>query len=82
MRTMTWRDGMAGLLACAIGLGGATAVRADTASAVRLAPIVVTATKRPEPLRNVPAAAAALGHAVLELRAEADGASLLRLRRT
>ena len=54
MRTMTWRDGMAGLLACGIGLGGATAARADTASAVRLAPIVVTATKRPEPLRNVP----------------------------
>jgi hypothetical protein len=34
-----------------------------------------------EPLRNVPAAAAALGHTVLELRTEPDGASLLRLRR-
>ncbi|MGC8476401.1 MAG: sulfurtransferase TusA family protein [Acetobacteraceae bacterium] len=34
-----------------------------------------------EPLRNVPAAAAALGHAVLDLQAEPDGTSRLLLRR-
>ena len=49
----------------------------------RLAPgqVLAVRLRGEEPLRNVPAAAAALGHAVLELRAEADGASLLRLRR-
>ncbi len=49
----------------------------------RLAPgqVLAVRLRGEEPLRNVPAAAA-LGHAVLELRAEADGASLLRLRRS
>lgn len=49
----------------------------------RLAPgqVLAVRLRGEEPLRNVPAAAAALGHAVLDLRAEADGASLLRLRR-
>lgn len=49
----------------------------------RLAPgqVLAVRLRGEEPLRNVPAAAAALGHTVLELRTEADGASLLRLRR-
>ena len=50
----------------------------------RLAPgqVLAVRLRGEEPLRNVPAAAAALGHTVLELRSEADGASLLRLRRS
>ena len=50
----------------------------------RLAPgqVLAVRLRGEEPLRNVPAAAAALGHTVLELRTEADGASLLRLRRS
>jgi TusA-related sulfurtransferase len=49
----------------------------------RLAPgqVLAVRLRGEEPLRNVPAAAAALGHAVLELRAAPDGTSLLRLRR-
>ena len=50
----------------------------------RLAPgqVLAVRLRGEEPLRSVPAAAAALGHTVLELRSEADGASLLRLRRS
>lgn len=49
----------------------------------RLAPgqVLAVRLRGEEPLRNVPAAAAALGHTVLDLRTEPDGASLLRLRR-
>ena len=55
MRTMTWRLWIAGFSVLGIGICGTRPAAAESApSRLRLEPIVVTATKRPELLRNVP----------------------------